>query len=174
MKPRYFMPMHGEHRMLRIHAEIAEEIGIPRNHSFVLDNGNCLSLYKHKVTREYDVESGAIYIDGKDVNGLAPAVLADRRILTEDGMMTIVINIDSNENKMLNEPIFYNKGLISQGSQTVARETKELISKAVNQKLATKTNFSEIKNIVKNVAGDYIFKKTNRRPMIIPVILTKN
>jgi len=67
MKPRYFMPMHGEHRMLRIHAEIAEEIGIPRDHSFVLDNGNCLSLYKHKVTREYDVESGALYIDGKDV-----------------------------------------------------------------------------------------------------------
>ena len=67
MKPRYFMPMHGEHRMLRIHAEIAEEIGIPRNHSFVLDNGNCLSLFKHKVTREYDVESGATYIDGKDI-----------------------------------------------------------------------------------------------------------
>ena len=174
MKPRYFMPMHGEHRMLRIHAEIAEEIGIPRNHSFVLDNGNCLSLFKHKVTREYDVESGATYIDGKDVNGLAPAVLADRKILTEDGMMTIVITINSNNNKMLSEPIFYNKGLISQGSQTAARECKDLVSKAVMQKLATKTNFSEIKNIVKTVAGDYIFKRTNRKPMIIPVILTQN
>ena len=174
MKPRYFMPMHGEHRMLRIHAEIAEEIGIPRNHSFVLDNGNCLSLFKHKVTREYDVESGATYIDGKDINGLAPAVLADRKILTEDGMMTIVITIDSNNNKMLSEPIFYNKGLISQGSQTAARECKDLVSKAVMQKLATKTNFSEIKNIVKTVAGDYIFKRTNRKPMIIPVILTQN
>ena len=174
MKPRYFMPMHGEHRMLRIHAEIAEEVGIPRDHSFVLENGNCLTLFKHKVTREYDVESGALYIDGKDVNGLAPAVLADRRVLTEDGMMTIVITIDSNTNKMLSEPIFYNKGLISQGSQTAAKECKELVSKAVSQKLASKTNFSEIKNIVKTVAGDYLFKKTNRRPMIIPVILTQN
>ena len=174
MKPRYFMPMHGEHRMLRIHAEIAEEIGIPRNHSFVLDNGNCLTLFKHKVTREYDVESGAVYIDGKDVNGLAPAVLADRKILTEDGMMTIVITIDSKTNKMLSEPIFYNKGLISQGSQTAARECKELVSKAVAQKLTTKTNFAEIKTIIKNVAGDYIFKRTNRRPMIIPVVLTQN
>ena len=174
MHPRYFMPMHGEHRMLRIHAEIAEEVGIPRDHSFVLENGNCLTLYKHKVTREYDVESGALYIDGKDVNGLAPAVLADRRVLTEDGMMTIVITIDSNSNKMLSDPIFYNKGLISQGSQTAAKECKELVSKAVNQKLASKTNFAEIKNIVKTVAGDYIFSRTNRRPMIIPVILTQN
>ena len=174
MHPNYFMPMHGEHRMLRIHAEIAEQVGIPRDHSFVLENGNCLTLYKHKVTREYDVESGALYIDGKDVNGLAPAVLADRRVLTEDGMMTIVITIDSNSNKMLSDPIFYNKGLISQGSQTAARECKELVSKAVNQKLASKTNFAEIKTIVKNVAGDYIFSRTNRRPMIIPVILTQN
>ena len=174
MKPRYFMPMHGEHRMLRIHAEIAEEIGIPRDHSFVLDNGNCLTLFKHKVTREYDVESGAIYIDGKDINGLAPTVLADRKILTDDGMMTIVITIDSNENKMLSEPVFYNKGLISQGSQTATKECKELVSKAVAAKLASKTNFSEIKNIVKTVAGDYMFKRTNRHPMIIPVILTQN
>ena len=108
------------------------------------------------------------------MNGLAPAVLADRRVLTEDGMMTIVITIDSNSNKMLSDPIFYNKGLISQGSQTAAKECKELVSKAVNQKLASKTNFAEIKNIVKTVAGDYIFSRTNRRPMIIPVILTQN
>ena len=174
MKPRYFMPMHGEHRMLRIHAEIAEEIGIPRDHSFVLDNGNCLSLYKHKVTREYDVESGALYIDGKDVNGLAPSVLADRKVLTDDGMMTVVITIDSKANKMVTEPIFYNKGLISQGSQTARKECTELVSKAVKNLLATKTNFAEIKNVVKDVASNYIYKRTNRHPMVIPVILTQN
>ena len=174
MKPRYFMPMHGEHRMLRIHAEIAEEIGIPRDHSFVLDNGNCLSLYKHKVTREYDVESGALYIDGKDVNGLAPSVLADRKVLTDDGMMTVVITIDSKANKMVTEPIFYNKGLISQGSQTARKECTELVSKAVKDLLATKTNFAEIKNVVKDVASNYIYKRTNRHPMVIPVILTQN
>ena len=173
MKPNYFMPMHGEHRMLRIHSEIAQEVGIPADHCFVLDNGNVLSLFKHKVTREYDVESGATYIDGKDINGLAPTVLDDRKILTEDGMMTIVITLDATTNKMLNEPIFYNRGIISQGSQTVARECKELIHNAVNEKLKTKTNFTELKILVKNIASDYLFKKTNRHPMIIPVILTK-
>ena len=174
MKPKHFMPMHGEHRMLRIHGEIAQEIGIPAENCFVLDNGNVLSLFKHKVTRGYDVESGAVYIDGKDVNGLAPSVLDDRKVLTEDGMMTIVITLDANTNEMITEPIFYNKGIISQGSQTVARECKELVSNAVNAKLKTKTNYAELKVLVKNIASDYLYNRTNRHPMIIPVILTKN
>lgn len=173
-KPRHFMPMHGEYRMLRIHSEIAQEIGINKENCFVLNNGDVLSLFKHKVTREYHVESGAIYIDGKDINGLSTSVLEDRKILTEDGMMTIVLTIDSQTNKMLSEPIFYNKGTISQGSQTIAKECKDLISKAVALKLETKTNFAELKTLVKTIASDYLFLKTNRRPMIIPVVLTKN
>jgi len=88
--------------------------------------------------------------------------------------MTIVITIDSKANKMLTEPIFYNKGLISQGSQTARKECAELVSKAVKDLLATKTNYAEIKNVVKDVAGKYIFKRTNRHPMVIPVILTQN
>ncbi len=173
-KPRYFMPMHGEYRMLRIHSEIAQEVGINKENCFVLNNGDVLSLFKHKVTREYHVESGAIYIDGKDINGLSTSVLEDRKVLTEDGMMTIVLTIDSQTNKMLSEPIFYNKGTISQGSQTIAKECKDLISKAVALKLETKTNFAELKTLVKTIASDYLFSKTNRRPMIIPVVLTKN
>lgn len=173
-KPRYFMPMHGEYRMLRIHSEIAQEVGINKENCFVLNNGDVLSLFKHKVTREYHVESGAIYIDGKDINGLSTSVLEDRKILTEDGMMTIVLTIDSQTNKMLSEPIFYNKGTISQGSQTIAKECKDLISKAVALKLETKTNFADLKTLVKTIASDYLFSKTNRRPMIIPVVLTKN
>ena len=173
MKPKYFMPMHGEHRMLRIHSEIAQELGIPKENTFVLENGNVLTLFKHKVTREYDVESGATYIDGKDINGLAPSVLEDRKILTEDGMMTIIFTIDSQTNQLLTEPVFYNKGIISQGSQSLTKECKELVSKAVIQKLKTKTSFSELKMLIKTIAGDYLFSKTNRRPMIIPVIIDK-
>ena len=174
MNPHYFMPMHGEHRMLRIHSEIAQEIGIPEDHCFVLDNGNVLNLFKGKVTRGYDVESGAVYIDGKDINGLAPTVLEDRKILTEDGMMSIVVTIDPVTNTMLSEPLFYNKGIISQGSQTVARECKELIYNALKVKLQEKASFAELKVLIKNIASDYLYKKTNRHPMIIPVILTKN
>jgi len=173
MKPRYFMPMHGEHRMLRIHAEIAQEVGIKESHCFVLDNGNVLNLFKNKVTRGYDVESGAIYIDGKDVGGLAPSVLEDRKILTEDGMMTIILTIDTDKNCLEGEPIIYNKGIISQGSQSVTKECKELVQKAVNAKLATGTVFSDLKVIVKLVASDFLYKTINRRPMIIPVILSK-
>ena len=172
--PKYFMPMHGEHRMLRIHAELATTLGIPAENTFVLDNGDCLTLYKHKVTRGLQVEHGALYIDGKDINGLADAVMTDRRILNEDGMMTIAVTIDPKTNELLTDPIFYNRGIISQGSHSLTKECKDLISIAIREKLATKTNFAEIKLIIKNVAGNYLEKKTNRRPMIIPVILSKN
>lgn len=174
MKPKYFMPMHGEHRMLRIHGEIAEEVGVPHDHIFILDNGNVLNLFKHKVSRGYDVESGATYIDGKDVDGLAPTVLADRRILTQDGMMTVIVMIDSVSNTLMDEPIFYNKGIITKNSESAEKECKELITKAVKKKLLSKTNYADIKTIIKDVATDYIFKRTNRKPMIIPVILTKD
>ncbi len=174
MKPRYFMPMHGEHRMLRIHGEIAEECGVDHDHIFVLDNGNVLNLFKHKVSRGYDVESGATYIDGKDVSGLAPTVLADRRVLTQDGMLTVVIIIDSEANILLEEPIFYNKGLISNSKQGSEKECKELISKAVKARLKGKPNFSDLKTTIKDTASNYIFSHTNRRPMVIPVVLTKN
>ena len=89
------MPMHGEYRMLRIHSELAATVGVPLENSFIMDNGDSLTLSKHKVTRSYPVEHGNTYIDGKDINGLVNAVIEDRKNLTDDGMVAITISIDS-------------------------------------------------------------------------------
>ena len=173
-KPKYFMPMHGEYRMLLLHAQLAQSLGLPEDRTFVLDNGDCLTLHRHKVTRGYQVEHGNTYIDGKDINGLADAVMADRRILTEDGMYAIAISIDARNNQLLVPPIFYSLGTIHANFAKEIEECRNLVERAVKEKLATKTNFSELKALVRVVASEYILKKTNRQPMIIPVIMSKN
>lgn len=172
--PKYFMPMHGEYRMLRLHAELATTLGIPQDHCFVLDNGDTLVLAKHKVKLGYQVEHGVSYIDGKDINGLAESVMEDRRILHEDGMLIIALAIDSRNNALLDSPIIYNRGVVQKHNEKALLECQALITSAVKEKLGSKTNFSELKMIVKDVASKFIYTRTKRYPMIIPIIMSKN
>ncbi len=173
-KPKYFMPMHGEYRMLRLHAELAESLGVPAANCFVLDNGDVLTLAKHKVTVGYPVEHGVSYIDGKDINGLATAVMEDRKILTEDGVLIIALAIDSRNNSLMIEPTIYNRGVITRNDEKTISECTILIKDAVTKKLNSKTNFADLKNVIKEVVSTYIYGKTKRHPMVIPVIMSKN
>ena len=172
--PKYFMPMHGEYRMLRLHAELATTLGIPQENCFVLDNGDTLILAKHKVKVGYQVEHGVSYIDGKDINGLADAVMEDRRILHDDGMLIIALAIDSRTNTLLEEPVIYNRGVVQKHNEKAILECQALVASAVREKLASKTNFSELKMVVKDVASKFVFTRTKRYPMIIPIIMSKN
>ena len=172
--PKYFMPMHGEHRMLKLHAELAQTLGMDKENCFVLDNGDTITLLHGKVTRGYSVEHGATYIDGKDIQGLADAVIVDRKILTENGILTIAVSIDSKNNTVIVPPLFYQKGIINKGSEKIENECREILERMIKEVLSTKTNFAEIKNVIKKTAGDYFYSKIASRPMIIPVILSKN
>ena len=173
-KPHYFMPMHGEYRMLLIHSQIANEVGVPLENCFVLDNGDVLELTKGKVKRAYQVEHGNTYIDGKDIKGLADGVMADRRILTSDGMVVVSITVDSHNNKLIDAPLMVMKGVVASHSKRNIDACAKLIEKAVTEKLLTKTSFAELKTIIKDITGNYLYEKTHSRPMVIPVILTKN
>ena len=173
-KPHYFMPMHGEYRMLLIHSQIANEVGVPLGNCFVLDNGDVLELTKGKVKRAYQVEHGNTYIDGKDIKGLADGVMADRRILTSDGMVVVSITVDSHNNKLIDTPLMVMKGVVASHSKRNVDACGKLVEKAVTEKLLTKTSFAELKTIIKEVTGNYLYEKTHSRPMVIPVILTKN
>ena len=168
------MPMHGEYRMLVIHSQIASEVGVPLENCFVLDNGDVLELTKGKVKRAYQVEHGNTYIDGKDIKGLADAVMADRRVLTSDGMVVVSITIDSHNNQLIDTPIMVTKGVVASHSKKNVDACVKLVERAVKEKLLTKTSFAELKTIIKDITGNYLFEKTNSHPMIIPVILTKN
>ena len=172
--PKYFMPMHGEYRMLRLHAELAESLGMNPENCFVLDNGDTLTLAKHKITRGYQVEHGVTYIDGKDINGLAESVMADRKLLFEDGMLIIALAIDTRSNALIDEPTIYNRGIIQKHNEKAIEDCKLIVKNAVNALLKSKPNFSEIKNSIKDEVGKFLYAKTKKHPMIVPVIMSKN
>ena len=172
--PKYFMPMHGEYRMLRLHAELATTLGIPAENCFVIDNGDTLVLAKHKVKLGYPVEHGVSYIDGKDINGLAESVMTDRKILMDVGMLIIAVAIDTRNNNLLIEPTIYNRGVVQKHSEKALEECKALVEQAIREKLTSKPNFAELKNVVKDVAGKFVYSRTKSSPMIIPVIMSKN
>ena len=174
MNPKYFMPIHGEYRMLRLHSEMAQDLGVPDDNIFILDNGDSVVLSKGKVKRGYPVEHGNTYIDGKDINSLAEAVINDRRVLMDDGMIAITVSIDTKKNVLIGKPEIYAKGVIDQGNQKRHDELVNLIDSAIREKLATKTIFAELKLLIKDIAGLYVYRNTKRHPIIIPVIMSKN
>ena len=174
MQPKFFMPIHGEYRMLRLHKEIAMDLGIHENNIFILDNGDSLTLSRGKVTKGYSVEHGTTYIDGKDINSLAEAVIEDRRILMDDGMVAVTVSIDTKKNTLISKPEIYAKGLIDQGNEKRHAELVGILETAISEKLQSKTLFADLKLLIKEVAGLYIYSKTKRHPIIIPVIMSKN
>lgn len=172
MKPKYFMPVHGEYRMLRLHGELATTVGVPANRVFMLDNGDTLVLSKHQIRRDYPLECGEIYIDGKDINGMAPQIINERKALHMDGMMVVALSIDPINNKIINGPEIFCKGIIFQNVDKMVLECKNLINIALVDLLKKKTNFNDLKITIKDVVTDYFFDKTRRKPIIIPVIMS--
>ncbi len=172
--PKYFMPMHGEYRMLKIHSEIAQELGIPKDHTFVLSNGDVILMYKGECRLGRRVETDDIYVDGKDSSGLSTAVIRDRKILSSDGVISVLIAMDSHTNKLLTKPTIVSRGFMHLvSSESFIAEAPKLIEEALAELFKGKVTFSAIKNTIRTTLSTYIYDKTNRNPMIIPVIMNK-
>jgi ribonuclease J len=171
--PKYFMPAHGEYRMLTLHGAIAESMGIPKDNIFILENGDSLTLLKHKITRGYQVQWGVTFIDGYDINGLPKAVIDDRKILTDDGMVSISIGIDVAKGELIVPAEIKTKGVVYEKHQGLMTGIKNEINEMVKRKLLSKPTYNEIKQEMKNIAIKRIVSRTNREPMIVPLIMTK-
>lgn len=174
LKPKYFMPVHGEHRMQVIHAELAQSLGIPKENCFVCDNGDSVVISHHKCEIGYRVPSGVTFIDGNKIDGLAPSVIKDRKVLTDDGMVAVVIGIDTKTNQLIVAPKIYTNGFVYRRHQNVMKNTANAVEKEIKIVLAGKANFADLKNTIKKVAGSVLYKETKRNPMIIPLIMSKN
>ena len=175
MKPKYFMPVHGEYRMLRLHAELAQTLGMPKENTFVLTNGDVLELRKHTIKLGNRVPVDNIYIDGKDITGLSTAVIKDRKLLSTDGMVAVLIAMDSRSNTILKKPEIITQGFIypDDRSLKLLNHATEVLHENLNQLMKTKVTFGEIKNITRSTIGQILFEHTNRTPMIIPIIMNK-
>jgi ribonuclease J len=174
VNPKYFMPAHGEYRMLKLHGQVAESLGIPHDHVFICDNGDTLVLKGHKVIRGGHVPAEDVYIDGNDLDGLSSAVINDRDQLKSDGMVAVLVTINSRTNTMVVPPIVYARGFAAAGDSHVIRHSQMHAEDAIRALMQSKCTFSDIKATIKNEVSSYIFRKTERNPMIIPVIMNVN
>ena len=171
-QPHYFMPVHGEYRMLKLHGEIASELGLDPSHVFICDNGDVLQLHNHEVTRAGHVPAEDVYIDGMDLDGVSSLTMNDRATLKSDGLVSVYMTIDPKKNKLLVPPSVYARGFNENAEDHVIRHSQMRAQEAVNELLAKRSNFAEIKSTIKMVLSKYIERKTGRRPMIIPIIMS--
>lgn len=171
--PHYFMPAHGEYRMLKLHGEVAEGLGIKKDHIFVCDNGEVLVLKDHVVTRGGKIPADDVYIDGNDLDGLSGAVIRDREVLKNDGMIAVLVTIDSRTNTLVVPPIVYARGFAAGEDTHVIRHAQMHAEEAIRAIMKDKVTFGEIKATIKGAVSKYIYRKTERNPMIVPVIMNQ-
>lgn len=172
IKPKYFMPFHGEYRMLKRHTDLAVECDIPRENTFVLGNGDVLVLKKGKITKGTPVQAGDIYVDGNRIGEVSNAVMKDRKIMSSDGIVVVIANIDITNNELLGTPNITTRGfvLVNENIQLL-KELEEIGKKAILSKIKNHVNFSEVKSEIIYQLSNYIFEKTGRKPIILPVIM---
>lgn len=173
VKPKYFMPMHGEYKMLKMHADTAVSTGIPAENIFICSNGNVVILRDHQAYLwENKFPTDDIYIDGNDSSGIATAVLKDRKILSDNGLVAVICTIDSRSNAILCRPNIVSRGFVYiKEGQTLLKEGELLVYEALKRKMAQKTTFGELKNCIRETLDPFLYSKTNRNPIVIPVIL---
>ena len=171
-KPRFFIPLHGEQRMLQIHSQLAQDMGMDRNHIAIADNGSVIEITAKTIKLGGTVPSGEVYVDGSGVGDVGAVVMRDRKRLAEDGMVVVVLPISAHDGNLLSEPEIITRGFIyvkesgdlMKELQSVARDAAENVSRKRGR------DDGELKGSVKSAVSSYLFKTTKRNPMVIPVV----
>ena len=173
MKPKYFMPIHGEYRMLKEHVKLAELCDVDTDHSFVMDNGEVLALGKDTATVAGKIPSGSVYVDGSGIGDIGNIVLRDRRILSEEGLVIVVVSINMKAFKVASGPDIISRGFVyMRESEDLIKEAQKLVAKHLDKVMERKTSqWSEIKNEITDTIAPFLYEKTKRRPMILPIIM---
>ncbi len=173
IKPRYMLPFHGEYRMLKNHANLAELCGVPKENTFILANGDSLILDNHTISQGETIKQDDIYVDGDNASEVASQVIRDRRIMAGDGILVIIANIDMKTRKLLIKPAITTRGFIQVNKNEELIKMIELRSSLIlTEKLKdTQANYNDLKGHLAIQIGSYIYELTGRRPIVLPIIL---
>jgi len=172
-KPKFFLPVHGEQRMLIKHAKLAKEMGIPANHVFVCENGQVLELSKRSGKLAGRVTAGRVLVDGLGVGDVGNIVLRDRKQLSQDGILIVVVTMSKENGQVISGPDIVSRGFVYvRESEKLMDEVREKV-KSILDKCSDRgiTEWSNIKSQVRDSLGKFLYEKTRRRPMILPIIM---
>ena len=173
VKPKYFMPIHGEYRMLKGHAELGVMCGVDPNNTFVMHNGDTIEMINGEVKRGKSVPAGDVYVDGSRIGDIGSVVIKDRKLMSRDGILVTIINIDVNKKELLIKPNVTTRGfvLVNENADLI-KEIENKISEIVTNELKKNTyNFLDLKNQIILELHPFINELTGRNPIILPVIM---
>ncbi|HEM2823859.1 ribonuclease J [Streptococcus suis] len=174
IKPKYFMPVHGEYRMQKIHASLAVDTGVPKDNIFIMENGDVLALTKDSARLAGKFNAQDIYVDGNRIGEIGAAVLKDRRDLSEDGVVLAVATVDFKSKMILAGPDILSRGFIyMRESGELIRESQRVLFNAIRIAMRNKdANIQTVNGAIVNALRPFLYEKTEREPIIIPMILT--
>ena len=173
IKPKYLMPFHGEYRMLKMHANIGIECGIPKENTFIVKNGDILTMVDHEIKKDGHIQVNDVYVDGNRIGEVSTQVIRDRRIMSNDGILVVIANIDMKNRKLLIKPNITTRGFILVNeNEELIHKIENLATKAINTKLNDPSaSFNDIKSQITADLYPAIYELTGRKPIILPVIL---
>lgn len=173
MKPKYFIPIHGEFRMLRQHSLLAESVGVDKENIFIINNGDVVDINAHVASQTRKIQSGHVFVDGLGIGDVGNVVLRDRKLLSEEGMMVIVITISKSDGQLISDPDTISRGFVySRDSKELMNEVNQLVITTINKLQGGNGNQRNIiRQSIKKATETFLYARTNRRPMILPIII---
>lgn len=173
IKPRFFIPVHGEYRHLKQHAELAASLGMPRQNIVLSDNGDVIEITRESIKKSGTVVSGQVFVDGLGVGDVGNIVLRDRKHLSQDGILTVVVTIEKESGSVIAGPDIISRGFVYvRESEDLMDEARELVKAALKE--CEENHIKEwaaIKANIKEVLRGFLYEKTKRKPMILPIIM---
>ncbi len=176
VKPKYFMPVHGEYRMLMSHARLGKEVGIPSENIIVAENGSVVLATRNRVSISGKVPAGRVLIDGFGIGDVGNIVLRDRKQLSQDGIFIVVATINRKTKQVVAGPDIVSRGFVYvREADELMAEARERVEKALDQCMKEgATDWSTIKQSLRDAIGRFLYERTRRRPMILPIIMEDN
>ncbi|WP_139125038.1 ribonuclease J, partial [Bacillus solimangrovi] len=173
MKPKFFIPVHGEYRLQKIHADLAIAIGLDKENTFLLKNGECIEFKNDEASLNGTVSAGNVLIDGLGVGDIGNIVLRDRRLLSEDGVLLVVVTLSKKRSLVVSGPELLSRGFVYvRESGELMDGASDLITNLLNECMEAKIqDWSTLKTNIRETLSHYLFERTKRRPMILPIIM---
>ncbi|MFC1987112.1 ribonuclease J [Chloroflexota bacterium] len=172
VKPRLFMPIHGEYRHLSLHAKLAESVGIPKDNTFVLEDGDILELDTDGGKIDGKVAASNVYVDGLSVGDIGSVVLRDRRMLSKDGIVMVIIAVNRQTGKLVGRPDIVSRGFVdTRESKDMLDESSDLVAKTLDHGSARPADWGFINTKVRDTLNKFYYERTRRRPMVLPFMV---